>query len=90
MALPRFTAENSLYRSQHSYAAQPTFLVGTHMIVTPQMICQSTGDGYFCYDDFPYRSNDDPRRFRDPVDIACRRGCYRLPVSRRAACLADC
>jgi hypothetical protein len=88
MALPRFTAQNSLYRSQHSYAAEPTFLVGTHMIVTPQMICQSTGYGYFCYDDFPY--THDPGRFRDLGEIACRRGCYRLPVSRRAACLAEC
>lgn len=89
MALPRFTAETSLYRSQDSYASQPTFLVDPTMLVTPQLSCYNTGDGFFCTDDFPY-TTDDPGRFRDLGEIACRRGCYRLPLSRRAACLEEC
>ena len=96
MTIPKFTAENSLYRSSsNNYRTQSTSIVNTHTTVTPQLrnlYCTLNGDGFTCYEG-EGGSSDGPER--DLAAVACRRRCYgltgeRFTESEREKCLNDC
>lgn len=90
MNIPKFTAENSLYRSSGTYRIQSDIIVSKLDVVIPQLWCVGSGNGDFICGDGGGFWSDGPDVPRDWDAITCRRGCRRLNGPKREECLNDC